>query len=153
MPKKEINNKIKKSTQIKEKIEKIKINNYFICFGIIFLFLILAFAVKDNYVLNDKTNVSEKIEEIGKEFYKDFYNQKLKESKNIEKELSMFKNIGIKINLENLMLYKDGKYKEIIENFKVNNKTCDKVKTRVIIKPKSPYKEKDYDIKVELKCN
>ena len=68
--------------------------------------------------------------------------------------LAKFKDIGIKVNLDNLIRHNTEESDELKKEF-VNSKTneaCDTNNTKVVIYPKDPYGEKDYKIEVILEC-
>ena len=142
----------------KENLSK-KINNKLIYIIIIFVFLLIClfgFQFIKKVTPNKERELTKLMEKMGSEFYTDFYYDslsKLKKGKELEKTLSKFKDIGIKVNLDNLGRYDNEKNAEIVSKFKVNEKECDKLNTRVTIKPKSPYGKKDFDISVELDCD
>lgn len=109
-----------------------------------------------NRKLNHEEQLITYLKDMGKDFYENsYYNQLGKDEETRTKFLEKYSTIGIKIDLENLSRYGDGKNKEIIEKF-VNEKnglSCHKTKTRVVIYPVSPYGSTDYKIETDLYCS
>ena len=95
------------------------------------------------------------LENMGKEFYEDFYYEQLGSTlKEKENFLSMYEEIGIKISLDTLSKYKGNKFKDIIDKF-INNETnesCNRSTTKVIIYPNSPYEKDSYKMETEIDC-
>ena len=87
--------------------------------------------------------------------YENFYYDQVGTNDTEKKEfVKKYETIGIKVNLDNLSRLDSDNNKKIVDKF-VNSKTkeeCDKINTRVIIYPKSPYEKTSYDIKTELVC-
>ena len=117
---------------------------------IIAVISVLLFAKKSN-----ETELNKSLEEMGKSFYENFYYEQIGTSSDERSSLlSKFTTVGIKIDLDNLGRYENGKFKDEISKF-VNNKTdekCNKSNTKVTIYPKSPYGKTDYTVKTELDC-
>ena len=70
------------------------------------------------------------------------------------KFLEKYKDIGIKVSLDNLSRYKKDDMDDILKQF-VNDKTkeeCDRNSSMVIIYPKDPYGQKDYTVDAILVC-
>ncbi|CAM3739486.1 hypothetical protein ERUR111494_09065 [Erysipelothrix urinaevulpis] len=68
--------------------------------------------------------------------------------------LERFSEAGIKVDLDNLSRFDDGKYEGLLQVL-VNPKTkesCDVNNTKAIIHPHAPFGKKDYKIDVELDC-
>lgn len=123
--------------------------------GLIIIFAVILFLTRGSRLsLEDKLNNS--LTKMGEEFYTDFYYNEISKNKTTEEItefLSKFKDVGIKINLDNLSRYNEKKNAETIKTFKNEKGTaCNTTSTRAIIYPKSPYGRKDYTIKVELDC-
>ncbi len=125
--------------------------------GIVVLVVIIA-IVSAILLLGKKSNETElnkSLEEMGKSFYENFYYEQIGTSSDERSNLlSKFTTVGIKIDLDNLSRYDNGKFKDEISKF-VNNKTkekCNKTNTKVTIYPKSPYGKTDYTVKTELDC-
>ena len=104
---------------------------------------------------NPKNKITRRMKAMGKDFYTNYLYKSLKEGrtdKELGEVLAKYKDTGIQINLRNLSQYDSGKYKEEIDTFKSDKKECSKNNTKVIIKPKSPYKKSSYKIEVQLDC-
>lgn len=123
--------------------------------GGILLVLIITlslFIIKKD---NQEEELTTILKELGSEFYEEFYYDKvgnnLGERKNF---LEKYKDIGIKINLDNLSRYNSEKNKEKIEQFvnKKTNQECDKESTMVIIYPNEPYEKSSYNEEIKLIC-
>lgn len=104
-------------------------------------------------------NKEEKLENIlkdlGTDFYENFYyNQVGTNEKERAEFLKKFKDIGIKVSLDNLFRYQKEEPKEIIAKFvnKETKKECDRINSMVIIYPKDPYGKTDYTIDSTLVC-
>lgn len=116
-------------------------------FGGIKLFQKINHSTKDELTLY--------LEEMGKEFYEDFYYEQL--GSTLEEKanfLSQYEKIGIKISLDTLSKYKGNIFKDKIDKFinKDNNQKCDKGTTKVIIYPKKPYEKTSYKMVTEIEC-
>lgn len=123
--------------------------------GLIIIFAVILFLTRGLGVsLEDK--LSNSLTKMGEEFYTDFYYTEISKNKSddeVSEFLSKFKDVGIKVNLDNLSRYNEEKNKETIETFKNEKGTkCNTTSTRAIIYPASPYGKNDYTIKVELDC-
>lgn len=112
-------------------------------------------------LLTDKKMTQAKIEtqvvKFGEDFYENFYYKNITadndEAKNKE-FLQRFKETGLKVNLDNLGRYHEGKNADVIRTF-INPDTklaCDINNTRAVIYPKEPYGIKDFDVKAEVDC-
>lgn len=118
---------------------------------VVALFLILGNIESQEVTLNKRLN------EVGVEFYEEFYYDQIVLGKNeaeVEEFLGSFKDIGIKVDLENLERFNESKYGNLASEFynKKDKTDCDKRNTRVIIYPSSPYGKNDYIIQTELSC-
>ena len=95
------------------------------------------------------------LQDMGVGFYEDFYYEQIGADYEARKTfLEKYKDIGIKVNLDNLSRYNAKENKEKIESF-VNEETkeeCDKENSKVIIYPHEPYNQKDYDMEIQLSC-
>lgn len=119
------------------------------------IIIVIIIIVAITSLFNKEKKISKRVEEMGKDFYSKYYYVELsknRDKKELEKVLSKFEKIGIKINLENLSVYSSGKYNKEIETFKSKKKECDKKNSKVIIYPTKPYGKNDYKIEVELDC-
>lgn len=125
---------------------------------IIVAVIIIALAVGAYFIFSNRSNESKlesSLTDMGRDFYENFYYKQVgKSSEERTDLLSKFTTIGIKIDLENLGRYDNGKYSKDIKEF-VNNKTnkkCNKTNTKVVIYPKSPYGKTDYTVEAQLDC-
>lgn len=124
---------------------------------IIILCLLVFGVIKVVNTMNTvkKDELTLYLEDMGKEFYEDFYYEQLGSTlKEKENFLSMYEEIGIKISLDTLSKYKGNKFKDIIDKFinKETNIACDRTTTKVIIYPTSPYEKDSYKIETEIDC-
>ncbi len=120
------------------------------------LLILIAFFVFANFNKgNNKKELETSLTEMGRDFYEDFYYDQVGTSAEERTSLlSNFSTVGIKVDLDNLGRYKNGKFKDEISKFinKKTNEKCSKTNTKVIIYPKSPYGKTDYKVEVELDC-
>ena len=92
------------------------------------------------------------LEEMGRDWYENFYYDGFDEKKRAD-ILSRFKDIGIKVDIDNLSRYNTEVNAEKLKDFKMNEEDgCDKTETKVIIKPQDPYGKTDYTIEAKLVC-
>lgn len=121
-----------------------------IVLAIIAVVSVMLFIKKSN-----EEELNKSLEEMGKSFYENFYYEQIGNSSDERSALlSKFTTVGIKVDLDNLSRYDDGKFKDEISKF-VNNQTnakCNTTNTKVTIYPKSPYGKTDYSVKTELDC-
>ena len=124
--------------------------------GIAIAVIIVAGALLYFFVFNNnnQADLKKELESVGRNFYENFYYDKAEdEGKSKAEFLAQFKEVGIKVDLENLMRASENK-DEIKKKF-VNSKTkeeCNQTNTKVTIKPKDPYGKTDYTIEVTLDC-
>lgn len=124
-----------------------------------FLILLVGIIITSVIVLNNnRTNEEElkkEITKLGKDVYENNYYQVIgSDDESRASNLSLYKDTGIKFNLDNLATMSSLEEDKVLDKF-VNSKTgekCDAKKSRVIIYPKESYKQKDYTIEVELEC-
>ena len=96
-----------------------------------------------------------KLQELGAQFYEGYYHKAIgsndeERANNVKK----YANIGIKVDLENLIRFNSND-QEALNKLFVNNKTetpCDQKNTKVTIYPEGNFGEKDYRIEVQLSC-
>ena len=104
---------------------------------------------------SNESKLESSLTDMGRDFYENFYYSQVgKSSEERTNLLSKFTTVGIKIDLENLERYDNGKFSDEIKEF-VNSKTkekCDKTNTKVVIYPKSPYGKTDYTVEAQLDC-
>lgn len=106
-----------------------------------------------NVIKKQKEELSGYLEEMGKDFYENFYYDQVGNGTAKSEFLSRFTSIGIKVNLDNLSRISDSN-QELSAKF-INSNTgeeCDKENTKVYIYPTEPYGKTDYKITVELNC-
>ncbi len=148
-----------KKEKTKEFIEKEKRNKLIligsIALGLIIVFIVIfCIANRNNKTLEEK--LSEKLTKMGEEFYTNFYYDEFTKDKSeeeIAESLSKFEEIGVKINLDNLLRYDNGKNQNEADTFKnEEGEACNLNNTKAIIYPKSPYGKRDYTIEVQLDC-
>ena len=103
-----------------------------------------------------ESNLNTSLKNMGESFYTEFYYTEISKNKSkseVSEFLEKFKDVGIKINLDNLERYNDGKNKEEIAKFKnEKGKACNKTTTQAVIYPKSPYGKTDYRVEANLDC-
>ena len=112
--------------------------------------LVAIFALISRSSQEDK--LKSKMEELGKNFYENFYYKQL--GKNNAEFLKKYETLGIKVSLDNLIRLNTEESEKLTQEF-VNKKTkehCDKTKSQVIIYPVAPYETDSYTIKTELEC-
>ena len=96
-----------------------------------------------------------KLQELGAQFYEGYYHKAIgstdeERANNVKK----FANIGIKVDLENLIRF-NSEDQEALTKLFVNKKTdapCDQKNTKITIYPEGEFGEKDYRIEVQLTC-
>lgn len=104
---------------------------------------------------NQESKLKNKLELLGSDFYENFYYEQIGSTQGEKEEfLAKFKDLGIKVNLDNLIRHKNEEQAELQKEF-VNEKTnqeCNAQNTKVVIYPKESYGKKDYKIEVILDC-
>ena len=110
-----------------------------------------------NKELTSEEKVTQAMEEIGKDFYENFYYKQIGSDETSRANfLKKFETQGIKVTYDNLSRYvpkeeesanKKEKNSKIVEEF-----NCDKDVTKVVIYPQDPYGKEDYKIEVQLEC-
>lgn len=101
---------------------------------------------------NAQKNLEAELKEMGKDFYENFYYDLVVKDHGKE-QISKFKDVGIKIDLNNLGRYKS-ENEEKVSKF-VNpkdNKECKKEDTKVVIYPEDPFEKNNYRIETILSC-
>ncbi len=124
--------------------------------GVIVLIIVLLLCFGGKLNVTEEQKLEEKLQELGKGFYEDFYYKQVASDEEARTEfLKKYKDLGIKVNLDTLSRYKkEADSAKVLEPF-VNSKTkeeCDKINTMVIVYPKEPYGQKDYRVDVKLVC-
>ena len=118
---------------------------------VIALIIVLIIKLPSNNNKTKEDKLEARLQELGNTYYKVYYN--LIEEKERAKFLSNYTTLGIKANLENLAKTVAGTdglstKEEILKEFS----KCSLAKTKVIVYPQEPFGEKDYKLKVSLKC-
>ncbi len=147
--------KVEKTGLANEEKKKKMIQICAIAVGLVIVLGVILFLTRGSR-LSQEEKLSDSLTKMGEEFYTEFYYTEISKGKSeseVSEFLSKFQDIGIKINLDNLSRYNDGKNEDEIANFKnEDGKACNATNTRAVIYPKSPYGKKDYTVKVELDC-
>ena len=124
-------------------------------FAIMVVLIILVIFIFSVAVVSREKMLTKSLTNMATDYYENFYFEQVGISTGVSREefLANFANIGIKINLENLEVFQEGKYKKEIEKFmKPKKSKCDKFNTKAIIYPKRPYGKNDYELEVNLEC-
>lgn len=166
MAKKEMKEEVKIEENKESKNEEVRImsssekrkNMVAVCVVAVVLIgvFVAVFMLTKGFGKSLEDKLSKNLTDMGKEFYTEFYYVEISKNKStteVAENLEKFKDIGIKINLDNLSRYKDGKFKDMVAEFKNEKGTaCNVNNTRAIIYPESPYGKNNYKIEVELDC-
>lgn len=121
--------------------------------GIIVIVIVLI-SIISNGDNSQQKQLEKRMEELGQDFYENFYYKQLGTTDDREDFLKKYETLGIKVNLDNLARYNKDDTEEILKEF-VNKKTdkqCDKLNSKVVIYPQDPYKQTSYKIEVKLDC-
>lgn len=140
-------------------MKKIKINKKVVIMIISIIILVIFASIILFFTLNksedESLKLSSSLKDLGIDFYENFYYKQIGKTDNERKEfLEKYKDIGIKVSLDNLSRYKKDDMDDILKQF-VNDKTkeeCDRNSSMVIIYPKDPYGQKDYTVDAILVC-
>lgn len=140
-------------------MKKIKINKKVVIMIISIIILVIFASIILFFTLNksedESLKLSSSLKDLGIDFYENFYYKQIGKTDNERKKfLEKYKDIGIKVSLDNLSRYKKDDMDDILKQF-VNDKTkeeCDRNSSMVIIYPKDPYGQKDYKIDSILAC-
>lgn len=122
---------------------------------IVILLLVVGIGVIPKLFDNQEEELTNRLVEIGKDFYEEFYYPQVGENDEEKaKFLANFSEYGIKVSLNNMARVKSGEPDDILAEFKNKRKKqdCDKDASMVVIIPKKPFGKKDYEIKPELVC-
>ena len=145
---------MKKITELIKTNKKTIITVFVVGASIILFILGLLTIFRQDNKEKELTNL---LEEMGKDFYENYFYDGLNSSKTEEEKVSYLKEMesrGIKIDLENLERFNSSVNKEKVKKF-INpktNKECDKQNTKIKIYPKRSYGKTDYTLKAELAC-
>lgn len=140
-------------------MKKIKINKKVVIMIISIIILVIFASIILFFTLNksedESLKLSSSLKDLGIDFYENFYYKQIGKTDNERKKfLEKYKDIGIKVSLDNLSRYKKDDMDDILKQF-VNDKTkeeCDRNSSMVIIYPKDPYGQKDYTVDAILVC-
>ena len=123
---------------------------------------IIAISFSSSKKNDQEEELTSSLKELGVAFYEDFYYKNIGSSdEERATKLARYESIGIKIDLENLARYNSSVdiadievelQDDGTEKVYFQDNECDGKSTRVIIYPKSPYGQKDYEIEIELEC-
>ena len=132
-------------------LEKIK-NNKKILVVVSLLVLVIALVIIIIVVgKNKKPTIEEQLNSAMKTMAKDFYpNLEQGDESKRTNFLMKYKDIGVKVNFDNLSRYNAEERKseiELLDKYK-----CNKENTKATIKPRESYGKEDYDIEITLEC-
>jgi len=140
---------------MKKIITRLNKKNCFIAIAALIVIIAIVLIIIFTFKESEEDKLNDMLKELGINFYENFYYDQVGTNDTEKKEfVEKYETIGIKVNLDNLSRIDSDDTKKIVDKF-VNSKTkkeCDKLNTRVIIYPKSPYEKDSYDIKTELVC-
>lgn len=121
---------------------------------VVAIFIVIFLFANSKFTFNKIEKMENSLTKVGKSFYSDFYYEQIsvgKTDKEVENFLSQFKEVGIKISLENLEKYKNDDNANDIKI--LSDGECDKEKTQVTIYPNQKYGKTDFTIKIKLECD
>ena len=101
---------------------------------------------------NVQKNLEIELKEMGKDFYENFYYDLVVKDHGKD-QISKFKDVGIKVDLNNLGRYKsenDERVKKFVNP--KNNEECSKEDTKVVIYPEDPFEKNNYRMETILSC-
>lgn len=106
---------------------------------------------------NQEEKLTKKLEQVGSEFYTEFYYDQIsagKTEEEINEFLTRFVDIGIKVDIDNLSRFNEDKYSNIVEEFynKKGKQACDVRNTKALIYPVAPFGKNDFKVSSELDC-
>ena len=92
---------------------------------------------------NQEEKLSKKLETVGADFYENFYHSQISSNKTeeeVKEFLERFKEIGIKVDIDNLSRFDDKKYADLDKEFinKKDNIPCDVRNTRAVYILRNP---------------
>lgn len=130
-----------------------------ICITAILAIAIIATSLTVSYAITNKESKEEKLlktylQELGIDFYENVYYNQIGHNDDERKVvLEKFKDIGIKISLNNIEKNINDTNKEKLLAFTNQDiANCDKDNTKIIIYPEAPYKIDSYHFEIELVC-
>ena len=121
--------------------------------GVIIIAVLVILCI--TVFFNKERIITRKVKAMGVDYYTNYLYDTLaknREKKDLDKILSRYASVGIKLNLNTLEKYDSGKYAEEIKTLKTKKKECDKANTKVTIYPVEPYNKTDYNVVIELDC-
>lgn len=120
---------------------------------LVIIVVVVILSLNGTIVFDKEGRLNNAITSTGKNFYTEFYYDKIskgKSKKEVSSSLERFKTIGIKVNINSLKKYS---YENNKRNIDILEKYgCDSNESKVIIYPKAPYGKKDFTIKSDIKC-
>ena len=123
-----------------------------IIIGVVAAIVVIVVAALFAFGKSKDEKLAATLEEMGRDWYENFYYDGFEEEKRAD-ILSRFKDIGIKVDIDNLSRYNTEANAEKLKDFKMDEENgCDKTETKVIIKPQDPYGKTDYTIETKLVC-
>lgn len=121
---------------------------------VVVLSIFLIFTLKKKTISNSE-QLTKSLKEMGVQFYEDFYYNQIGKNETEKKVfLEKYKDIGIKVSLDNMLRSKKTETTDENNPFinKETNEECNKNTSMVVIYPKEPYGKTDYSIDVILDC-
>lgn len=117
----------------------------------------LYFVASNLNLFDQETKLEKKLEEIGVDFYTNFYYEQISSNKTeqeVQEFLEKYIETGINVDIDNLSRFNEEKYPNLLDEFtnKKDNIACDIRNTKAIIYPKSPYTVEDYKVSAKLDC-
>lgn len=149
-----MNTVVKKLLNNLKKHKKVSI----IIFIILILVVVITIILLNRPAKKEMTQeeqLTQYLEELGKEFYENFYYQQIGQDDEARKKfLAKLTENGIKVNLDSLSRYNEDENKEKLDAFvnKETGKSCHKENTKITIYPKEPYEKTDYTFEISLDC-
>ena len=123
-----------------------------------FLIFIYFYNMKfaSSYTKENEKDFIPKVSKMGIDLYSNYYYKSVSKDYNTKEEfydfLKKFEDIGLKFDLEQIYEYKEENKKEIDDFLKYKTK-CKKSDILMVIYPKSPYSEKDFNSEVIMDCD
>ena len=142
----------KYDTRERKKAPALPIKKIGIIVGAVVVVVAIVVVALFAFGKNKDEKLAATLEEMGRDWYENFYYDGFDEKKRAD-ILSRFKDIGIKVDIDNLSRYNTEVNAEKLKDFKMDEEGgCDKTETKVIIKPQDPYGKTDYTIEAKLVC-
>lgn len=123
---------------------------------VVLVSMVVVLAVLFSIFNTPERVVTGKIEEIARDYYENYYYAEIVRAaetseKTAEEILASSAERGIpKINLEQLLLYGNGRHKDVRATLR---RYCDENGTVATIYPEEPYGQKDYRLEINYACN